>query len=115
MTQRDYTVTYMNVRTKEERTMHFKKRRLAEDFIRSLKNSSRFRWTEANFEPTWRSDHHYMFNVDRWTIYSRQKFIARGFYSKIWKSGKMSDMTPAQIRRCKKKMRKNNDTSIGVC
>jgi hypothetical protein len=49
-----------------------------------------------------------LFNVDRWIYYSAQRLntsrIGEGF---------MTKMTPRQLRRCKKKARKNNDSSIG--
>lgn len=58
-----------------------------------------------------------LWNVDRWTIYTLQRRFPnqkfpQGSYKHGW--GDYVNLSPAQRRRCKKKMRKNNDYSIGI-
>lgn len=116
MVHNHFSVNYIDLTTGKERTKVFNNQRDAEEFIRNTRNGSdpNSIWIECNFKLTWRARHPHMFNVDRWTTYTRQKLMNQGYYSKIWE-GRYFDMTPKQIRRCKKKMRKNGDTSIGVC
>ena len=57
-----------------------------------------------------------LFNVDRWTIYTLQRLRPNKRYRAryvTW-AGTHLPLTPAQRRRCVKKMRKHNDYSIGV-
>lgn len=57
-----------------------------------------------------------LFNVDRWVIYTLQKRYTnkrnKWHYSQ-W-SGAYLPPTPKQLRRMLKKMRKNQDYSIGI-
>ena len=62
-----------------------------------------------------------LFNVDRWTIYTLQRLKPNKRYSKRaglrgypYYSGEHLPLTPAQYRRMKKKMNKNEDYSIGL-
>jgi hypothetical protein len=57
-----------------------------------------------------------IFNVDRWANYSMQRWITNGVPNPLNKlaSENWVQMTPAQMRRCKKKARKNLDDSIGL-
>lgn len=58
----------------------------------------------------WDTDQHrYVFNVDRWMSYSRQKLHLPSRFAVTAKK-----VTPAQRRRMVKKMRKNQDYSIGI-
>lgn len=52
-----------------------------------------------------------MFNVDRWMYYSCQKLKVKGYKFNLIA---MPEMTSRQMRRCRKKARKNNDYSIGM-
>ena len=47
-----------------------------------------------------------MFNIDRWLYYSKQRGC--GLYN-----DRLLKMTPAQLRRCRKKARQRNDGSLG--
>jgi len=57
-----------------------------------------------------------LFNVDRWTIYTLQRLRPNKHYKGryvTW-SGNHLRLTPAQYRRMKKKMNKNEDHSLGL-
>lgn len=55
-----------------------------------------------------------VFNVDRWTNYAWQKACMRAERSKMeWGNGvAWPRITPTQLRRMRKKARKNNDMSV---
>lgn len=56
-----------------------------------------------------------MFNVDRWAYYTAQKLNPNNYHHRqLLATGFMPNMTPAQLRRCKKKARRRNDWSIGL-
>lgn len=57
-----------------------------------------------------------LFNVDRWTIYTLQRLYPNTPNHVTYRKwcGNMVVLTPAQYRRMKKKMLKNDDYSVGL-
>ena len=88
-------------------------------------NSRKRKHTVKRYDSSWKGglepgkralwdsgQHRFVFNVDRWMNYSRQYLHSTGHYVSKNYAITVTKITPKQMRRMKKKWRKNNDTSI---